>query len=131
VLSGVVSHDLVDERVCKPAGMTDTAFLRSDSLPGRAALGYLDDHGLRTNVFHLPVRGSGDGDGDGDGDGGIYTTAADIHAVWNALMAGRIVSPETVTEMTNPRSDAMDGLRYGLGFWPSRSMRPATWWGLR
>jgi CubicO group peptidase (beta-lactamase class C family) len=108
-VSGRSFHDLVDERVCKPAGMADTAFLRSDSLPGRAALGYLDDHGFTTNVFHLPVLGSGDG--------GIYTTAADIHAFWNALMAGRIVSPETVTEMTHPRSVATDGLRYGLGFW--------------
>ena len=108
-VSGRSFHDLVDERVCKPAGMTDTAFLRSDALPGRAALGYLDDHGLTTNVFHLPVRGSGDG--------GIYTTAADIHAFWESLMAGRIVSPETVTEMTQPRSDPKDRLRYGFGFW--------------
>ena len=66
-------------------GMTDTAFLRSDELPGRAAVGYLDDDGLRTNVLHLPVRGNGDG--------GIYTTAADVHALWDALFAGRIVSP--------------------------------------
>jgi len=108
-ISGRSFHDLVDERVCKPAGMADTAFLRSDSLPGRAALGYLDDHGLTTNIFHLPVCGSGDG--------GIYTTAADIHAFWTALMEGRIVSPETVTDMTHARSDARDGLHYGLGFW--------------
>ena len=64
---------------------------------------------MTTNVFHLPVRGSGDG--------GIYTTAADINAFWESLMAGRIVSPETVTEMTHPRGDRKDGLRYGLGFW--------------
>jgi CubicO group peptidase (beta-lactamase class C family) len=48
--SGVPFHDLVDERVCRPAGMTDTAYLRSDELPGRAALGYLHDEGLRTNA---------------------------------------------------------------------------------
>ncbi|HYN34639.1 MAG TPA: serine hydrolase domain-containing protein [Ilumatobacteraceae bacterium] len=108
-VSGRSFHDLVDQRVCRPAGMIDTAFFRSDSLPGRAALGYLDEQGLATNVFHLPVRGSGDG--------GIYTTAADIHAFWDALMAGRIVSPDTVAEMTRWRSDATDGLRYGLGFW--------------
>ncbi len=82
--AGVPFHDLVDQRVCRPAGMADTAFLRSDELPGRAATGYLDDEGLRTNVFHLPVRGNGDG--------GIYTTAADVHALWDALFAGRIVS---------------------------------------
>ena len=60
--SGVMFHDLVRQRVAEPAGMVDTAFLRSDELPGRAALGYLAMDGVsRTNVFHLPVHGSGDG----------------------------------------------------------------------
>jgi CubicO group peptidase (beta-lactamase class C family) len=59
--SGMPFHDLVRERVCEPAGMRDTEFLRSDELPGRAALGYLTIDGIwRTNVFHLPVRGNGD-----------------------------------------------------------------------
>lgn len=103
-------EDLVEERVCRPAGMTDTAFLRSDELPGRAAPGYLDNQGLKTNVFHLPVRGTGDG--------GIYTTAADVHAFWDALLSGRIVSPATVSEMTRPHSDVPEkSMRYGLGFW--------------
>ncbi len=108
--SGVDYHQLVDERVCVPAAMVDTAFLRSDELPGRAALGYLDDAGNRTNVLHLPVRGTGDG--------GAYTTAADIHAFWDALFAGRIVAASTVDSMTHPSSDGhTDGLRHGLGFW--------------
>ena len=108
-VAGVPFHDLVDQRVCQPAGMTDTAFMRSDELPGRAAIGYLHDDGLRTNVFHLPVRGNGDG--------GIYTTAADVHALWDAVFAGRIVSPDTVAEMVRPRSDVPEtSMRYGLGF---------------
>ena len=41
-ISAVPFHDLVLQRVCEPAGMRDTAFLRSDELPGRTALGYLD-----------------------------------------------------------------------------------------
>ena len=109
--SGTAFHELVRERVCEPAGMTDTAFLRSDELPGRAALGYLGDEGDRTNVFHLPVRGNGDG--------GIYSTAADLHALWAALFAGRIVSADRVAEMVRPRSDVPGDPpgRYGLGFW--------------
>jgi CubicO group peptidase (beta-lactamase class C family) len=59
--AGTPFHELVRQRVCEPAGMADTAFLRSDELPGRVALGYLGVEGNRTNVFHLPVRGSGDG----------------------------------------------------------------------
>ena len=107
--SGVPFHELVLQCVCSPAGMTETAFLRSDELPGDAALGYLGD-GPRTNVLHLPVRGTGDG--------GIYSTTADISTFWSALFAGRIVSPGWVSEMTRPRSDApANKARYGLGFW--------------
>lgn len=103
--SGVPFHDLVLERVCAPAQMTDTAFLRSDDLPDRAARGYLRVDGRwRSNVFHVPVRGHGDG--------GIYTTAHDVAALWEAFFAGRIVSPSWVAEMTRPRSEL-----YGLGFW--------------
>src|SRR5215218_7549124 len=70
--SGTPFHDLVDELVCRPAGMEATAFLRLDKLPGDAAIGYLHADGLRSNVLHLPVRGTGDG--------GVFTTAADVHA---------------------------------------------------
>jgi CubicO group peptidase (beta-lactamase class C family) len=109
--SGVPYHELVRRRVCEPAGMRDTEFLRSDELPGRAALGYLEVDGVtRTNVFHLPVRGTGDG--------GIYTTVADVSSFWAALFAGRIVSADWVAEMVRPRSETQeDSRRYGLGFW--------------
>ena len=49
--------ELVRRRVCEPAQMDATEFLRADELPGRAAVGYLASDGTRTNVFHLPVRG--------------------------------------------------------------------------
>jgi CubicO group peptidase (beta-lactamase class C family) len=112
--SGVPFHELVRERVCGPAGMRDTEFLRSDTLPGRAALGYLAVDGLRTNVLHLPVRGSGDG--------GIYSTAADVHCLWTALFAGRIVPSEWVTAMVRPHSAVpTESMRYGLGFWLHQS----------
>ena len=108
--SGVPYHDLVLERVCGPAGLADTAFFRSDELPERAALGYLENEGDRTNVFHLPVRGAGDG--------GIYSTVADIRALWGALLDGRIVPVERAAEMVRPHTDApKEERRYGLGFW--------------
>jgi CubicO group peptidase (beta-lactamase class C family) len=108
--SGVPFHELVHRRVGEPAGMIDTEFLRSVLLPGGAALGYLTVDGSRTNVFHLPVLGSGDG--------GIYSTVADISSLWSAFFAGRIVSRDWVAEMIRPRSDApRQSMRYGLGFW--------------
>ena len=106
--SGTDFYELVRTAVCEPAGMVDTEFLRSDELPGRAARGYLHREGLRTNVLHLPVRGSGDG--------GVYSTAADLSAFWSALQEGRIISSEHVAEMLRPRSDwPAESRRYGLG----------------
>lgn len=109
-VAGTPFQELVEQRVCVVAGMRDTAFLRSDELPGRAVVGYLATEGLRTNTFHLPVRGSGDG--------GIYSTAGDIHALWTALFVGRIVPMNWVEELVRPRSDVpSESMRYGLGFW--------------
>jgi CubicO group peptidase (beta-lactamase class C family) len=107
-LSDVGFHAYVEREVCARAGLTGTAYLRSDELPGDAALGYLFDQGDRTNVLHLPVRGNGDG--------GIYSCVDDLHRFWQALVSGRIVAPELVATMTAPRSDVPEeGLRYGLG----------------
>ena len=108
--SGTPFHDLVRARVCDPAGMDSTAFLRSDRLPERAALGYLSTDDDTTNALHLPVRGSGDG--------GISSTLADVHALWRAVFDGRIVSPAAVAKMIRPRSDVPSERRqYGMGFW--------------
>jgi CubicO group peptidase (beta-lactamase class C family) len=109
-VSGVPYHDLVRDRVCGPAGMRDTEFLRSDDLPARAAIGYLGTDNDRTNVLHLPIRGNGDG--------GIYSTLADMNAFWDAFLGGRIVRAATVRMMITPRSrNAADERRYGLGMW--------------
>lgn len=107
--SGVGYHDLVRDRVLRPAGLTRTEFLRGDELPGDAAVGYLPVDGVdRSNIFHLPVLATGDG--------GIHTTAADISTFWRALFAGDIV--DSVAEVVRPRVDVPEGpRRYGLGFW--------------
>jgi len=117
--SGTPFHDLVRQRVCEPAGMVDTEFLRSDELSGRTALGYLAEDGPRTNVFHLPVRGSGDG--------GIYTTAADVSALWTAVFAGRIVSMDVVAEMVQPGARCRCRRSRRGTAWGSGSTPRATW----
>lgn len=109
--AGVSYYDLVRTRVCEPAGMSGTEFLRNDDLPGDVALGYLQIDGQwRTNVYHLPARGGGDG--------GITTSVADMRAFWPALYAGRIVPIEWVHRMTAVVSTPADRERcYGTGFW--------------
>ncbi len=111
--AGQPYHDLVHHRVCRPAGLVDTAFLRNDEANERVAEHYLTDVGIRTNVLHLPVAGVGDG--------GITSTAEDLHAFWRALFAGHIVSSELVAEFTKvPTAEADDAMSYGLGFWLSQ-----------
>jgi CubicO group peptidase (beta-lactamase class C family) len=111
-VSGRSYQDLVRELICSPAGMADTEFLRSDSLPGRAAVGYIEVGGRwRTNVFDLPVVATGDG--------GMYTTTADMARFWTALTSGRIVRVDTLGDMLRARSEPDPGESrcYGLGFW--------------
>ena len=107
--SGVSYHELVRDRVTRPAGLAHTGFWRTDELPGDHAIAYLHAEGFRANVLHLPVLGTGDG--------GISSTAADLAALWSALFDGRILPTELVAEMTAPRSDWPDeDRRFGLGF---------------
>jgi len=112
-VAGQPYHDLVLRRVCEPAGLFDTAFLRTDESHPRLAEHYLAHEGLRTNVLHLPVAGIGDG--------GITSTARDVHAFWRALFAGRIVGPDLAAQFTAASTEeAASGLSYGLGFWLER-----------
>jgi CubicO group peptidase (beta-lactamase class C family) len=109
--SGRSYYEVVADRVCRPAGMEATAYLRSDELPGAAAIGYIPaEGGWRTNQLHLPVRGCGDG--------GAHSTIADFCAFWPALLAGGIIATDLVAEMTRAHEDVPENsLRYGLGFW--------------
>ena len=108
--SGVSFYQLVDQRVCRRADLRHTSFPRSDEIDGSTAHGYLAASGLRTNVLHLPVRGTGDG--------GIASTADDIHRLWRAFRAGGVVPPWAVEMMSTPQDDRPDAdRRYGLGIW--------------
>ena len=109
--SGTPFHELVRERVCEPAGMHDTAFLRSDELPGRTAIGYLDGVGeSRSNVLP-PARAR-------DRRRRHLHDSGGPRPLWDAFFAGRIVSTDWVGEMVRPRSDVPEeSARYGLGFW--------------
>lgn len=106
-VTGVGFHDWVEREVLQRAETT-AAYLRSDELPGDAALGYLFDEGDRTNVLHLPVRGNGDG--------GAYATAGDLDRFWLALLADRIVGAHLRQAMVRPRHEIPgELLHYGLG----------------
>ena len=109
--SGIPFHELVRTRVCEPAGMADTEFLRSDELPGRAALGYLADR-RHLEDERLPSprarqrrrRDLLDGRG--------------RQLLLERVLRGPDRAAGRVRELVRPRSEAPEqSMRYGLGFW--------------
>lgn len=115
--------DLVDERVCRPLGLTDTGFRPG---PGRiartAATEYRADigRGLVRGVVHDENSWSLGGTG---GNAGLFGTAADVARFGEMLRRGgaldgvRVLREETVTEMTRDQLPAAidPGFRHGLG----------------
>jgi len=100
-------HQAVQDRVFGPAGMSSSGFFRTDDLPADTALGYLKDG--RTNQFHLPVIGAGDG--------GAFTTLDDVDSLWHAFTEHRVVSADSVRQMSSLVSDRVDKASYGRGLW--------------
>jgi len=123
VVSGRSFEKFLDERLCRPLGMTDTTFWPNDEQMQRLAQSYkLDESGKlqRTQIHYLsypltdPARGSMPG-------GGLFSTAHDVglfcRMVLNRGELGgkKILSPEAVKEMTSLQTgDLPTG--YGLGW---------------
>ncbi|MBN2472730.1 MAG: serine hydrolase [Anaerolineae bacterium] len=112
--SGMDFPDYVARHIFQPAGMTDSGYFRLDELPPRTACGYIPngDGSCRTNIYALPVIGSGDG--------GAFVSAPDWGRFWDALYSGRLLSEAMMRTMLEPQIDTghptLDR-RYGLGIW--------------
>jgi CubicO group peptidase (beta-lactamase class C family) len=115
--------DLVDERICRPLGLTDTGF-RPD--PGRAARTAATEYqpeigrGLLRGSVHDEASWSLGGTA---GNAGLFGTAADLARFGELLRQGgavdgvRVLRAETVDEMTRDQlPPGVDpGYRHGLG----------------
>lgn len=104
-------QDFIEKQVFKRAGMNRSGFFRSDCLPDDTATGYIPDgDSWRSNVFNLPIKGSGDG--------GAYSTIEDVQNFWRALKGGHLLNEQLVSELLKPRQYCeKDKLSYGYGFW--------------
>jgi D-alanyl-D-alanine carboxypeptidase len=106
--SGGSYDDYVEDNVFRPAGMSSTGSLpESTDLPDRA-VGYMrpfpgGDGEWLPNTDTLPYRGTAAGGG--------YSTVGDLMRFANALSSGKLVSKETLAEMTAPKQQG-----YGYGF---------------
>ncbi len=115
--SGMPYTAYVERHVLQACGMASSGFFAMDRLPGGTARGYLptDDGGWRTNAYAVPIVGGADG--------GLFTTAHDIAALWDALLGHRLVGEATLARMLAPHwCTGPDGYtdHYGYGVWIAR-----------
>lgn len=100
-------HDYVVRHVFKPAGMKNSGFPDRDHLRG-VAVGYTTFFGAEptrvANLDVLPWRGTSAG-------GGV-ASPNDIRRFFDALLGGKLLSPEMLKLATSPS----DTPWYGLGF---------------
>ncbi len=114
VVTSIPFHEFVEERIFKAAGMNQSGFFRSDSLPSNTAFGYVSDEDrLKTNIFNLPIVGSGDG--------GAYSTVSDMYNFWTSLKSGKILPPNMLDAFTSAQNYVDDGW-YGFGFWVDKKL---------
>ncbi len=116
-VSGMPFARFIEEQIFQPCGMSSSGYFALDALPTGSAYGYipLKDGGWKTNLYSIPVVGMPDG--------GAFTTAPDLAKFWQALRAGRLVSPATLERLWTPhyQTNAKSGESfYGYGFWLSR-----------
>lgn len=113
-LASTSFHEFVEERIFNAAGMTRSGFFRSDSLPDDTAFGYVSDKDfLKTNIFNLPIIGSGDG--------GAYSTVSDFDRFWHNLKSGEILSLQTLAPFVKAQHPLEDQW-YGFGFWIDKDL---------
>jgi len=102
-LTGRPYTELIEERVLGRAGMTGSAFDRSDGPRAESAVHYLPSG--RTNVHSVPVVGGGDG--------GCVCTAADLVRFCRALADGTLLGAELTAEAMQRHGTFGDGWSYG------------------
>jgi CubicO group peptidase (beta-lactamase class C family) len=93
-VSGTPYHEFIRREIAGPARLTAT-WLDSARPPGSATENYylIDNKFVRDSVWDLPGIFSA---------GGMYSSARDLARLVSALIAGRIVSAESVSRMTQP-----------------------------
>jgi CubicO group peptidase (beta-lactamase class C family) len=129
VTAGIPFAQFVRQRIFEPLGMRDTGFHLTPEQKGRIAAAYRMQPSTGRLEPFVPPPSFGD-----PTDctipprpaGGLYATASDMAAFYQMMLnggvgaGGRILGPETVTEMLRPQTRGIPGnwagMVWGLGF---------------
>jgi CubicO group peptidase (beta-lactamase class C family) len=88
-------EDFARREVLEAAGLTGSGYWRLDELPPGCATGYVQGpSGPRANIYSIPVTSGADG--------GVFTTLADLDALWEALLTGRLLGAAVTEEWKTP-----------------------------
>ncbi|MEK4487778.1 serine hydrolase [Psychrobacillus sp. FSL H8-0484] len=110
-LSGLVFTDYIQKYIFEKAGMENSGYFALDSLPGKTAIGYIDneDGSWKTNMYSLPIQGGSDG--------GAFVTVEDMESFWDSLINHKLLSKSTTNKLLTPYAQEEDGDYYGYGVW--------------
>ncbi|WP_258408576.1 serine hydrolase domain-containing protein [Streptomyces hygroscopicus] len=113
-VTGKPVHRAVTERVIEPLGLADTVFPAPGdrALPAPAVNGY---HGVRVGSFYLWFPAVSYDPSLYSSAGAVISTLEDLTAFYQALTAGKLLSPESLAEMRDVRPVGDAGAGYGLG----------------
>ena len=109
-VSKKIYQQYVTDNIIIPLGLSHTGFFRMNNLPGNTAIGYLynesrDEH--ETNALYMPIIGGSDG--------GIFSCAADIIKVWQAVFANWVFSASMLEQFITPHITINEQEYCGLG----------------
>jgi CubicO group peptidase (beta-lactamase class C family) len=114
-VTGRALVDVVTERVLEPAGMTDSGYFRLDDAVPDLAVGYLPGPdgrpSGRSNIFSIPVVGTGDG--------GAFATARDVDRFLRAIATGSLLGDELTRLMRTPHAPIEEGWAIGYSLFLS------------
>jgi CubicO group peptidase (beta-lactamase class C family) len=107
-VTGQSYFDYIHENIYKPAGMSNSDSYEMDIPVENLAIGYYRDqdspNGWKNNYFLHVIKGGPAGGG--------FSTVVDLHRFGQAILKGKLVSPESLELMWKDYS----GEFYGYGF---------------
>lgn len=108
----------VEKHIFKRASM-DAGYFEMDLLPGRVALGYIEDlnNTWKTNIYSIPAKGGADG--------GAYVTAKDMVQLWESLTRYELLNEEMTKYLLTPQIQIDDTTYYGYGVWIKKEKEKA------
>ncbi|MHC5373039.1 serine hydrolase domain-containing protein [Enterococcus sp. LJL120] len=105
-------YDYIQKEIIDKVGLTNTGYFELDKLPENTSIGYIfneDTEEYTANIYSIDARGTGAG--------GIFSTAADIQKLWQALNNQTLLSMDMANMMQINQLDKALNQAYGFGLW--------------